>query len=521
MRRVVSVWLPTLATDRLRRRCDAACLSEGLAEGLVPEALAPDGLAPGAPLVLRAHDGRRLVVAATDETARRLGVWPGMPLAQAQAVVRGLTIVDSDPAAEARLRAELAAWALRYAPLTAADDDGFWIDVTGAAHLQGGERALLRDMVGRLRKTGIAARAAVADTPGAAHAVARHSGQKIVVVPPGGQQAAMMGLPVAALRIEEATVRVLHRLGLERIGQMISLPRGPVRRRLDTLVLLRLDQALGRVAEPIEPVTPPETIQHRLGFVEPLLTAEALGMAIAELVRVVCVRLEQAGQGARRLDLWCERVDGSRQVLGVGTARPVRDARHLTRLLQEQVERIDPGLGIEILLLAVPLAEELAAVQVAGLSGGVEEADVAPLIDRLANRFGAACVYGLRATKSEVPERSTARRPALGEDEVTWPDRLPRPVRLFDPPQPVEAIGVLPDEPPAAFTWRRVRHLVRRADGPERITGEWWRRDAERAAVRDYWIVEAADGRRFWLFRRGDGVDPETGDLAWFLQGVF
>ncbi len=273
--------------------------------------------------------------------------------------------------------------------------------------------------------------------------------------------------------------------------------------------------------EPIDPVFPPDLAQHRLSFVEPLLTAEAFATVITRLTRTVCATLEQAGQGARRLDLIFERVDGTTQSLRVGTARPSRDPRHLVRLLEERLERVDPGLGVEAMRLVVPLAEPLAYTQ-ASLAGDSAGADLSSLVDRLGNRLGAARVYRAAPVESDVPERSVRRVSALAPPRrTTWPEHLPRPVRLLDPPQPVDAMALLPDHPPVSFTWRRVRHRVRRADGPERIAGEWWKSDAEMQATRDYFRVEDEQGRRFWLFRRGDGEDAATGDLRWFLHGFF
>jgi protein ImuB len=590
MRRVVSLYLPTWPTDRLKRQ----------------------GVSPEGPLVTATHDGRRRIIAAVDEAAARAGLRPGMPLAQAQTLEPGLVVREARAEDDVAALARLAGWCLRYAPLTAAaPPDGVWIDVTGSTHLHGGETRLSRDLVGRLRDQGFAARAAVADTPGAAHALARFGAEPVAVVPPDGQDAALAPLPLAALRLPEAALDGLRLMGIERIGALAALPRAPLARRFGAGVIERLDQALGSVPEPISPIFPPELIQARLSFVEPLLTPEAFAHVIARLAETVCAALDHAGRGARRLDLVFERVDGSTQALRVGTARASRDARHLTRLLQERLERIDPGLGVEAMRLLVPRTDPMVPAQ-HDLSRP-EEPDIAPLIDRLSNRFGPAHVYRVAPVASAVPERSVARVPgqrfsarvpgqssaawgpgqdftaqtpgrgsipqapdqdsaaripaqgsviqALGRGAVaqvvgqnsaapsprrgpivrslgqgsaapvsgapqppiaaTWPAGTPRPVRLLDPPQPVDAMALLPDHPPLAFTWRRVRHRVRRADGPERIAGEWWKRDGETRSVRDYFRVEDEEGRRFWLFRRGDGENSVSGDLRWFLHGFF
>ena len=461
-----------------------------------------------------------MVIASADPAAQALGLHAGMALAHAQAIVPGLVVVDADPAGDAAARARLAAWCMRLAPLTAPDTDGLWIDATGCTHLHGGEQAMLDAVLARLTADGVAARAAIADTPGAAHALARYAPGPVTVAAPGGTQAAIAPLPVASLRLEDPAVVTLHRLGLDTVGSLLALPRAPFARRFGAGVLQRLDQAVGRVAEPITPVTPPETPQARMAFAEPLLTAESFCAVIARLVRRVCRTLEHAGLGARHMDLVFERVDGTLQAIRIGTARPSRDARHLARLLEEQVETVDPGLGVDAMRLAVPFAEPLAFTQAANLAAE-PEADVAALVDLLANRLGANRVWRAAPVESDVPERSVRRVSAVGPDGgASWP-AWPRPVRMLHPPQPVDTVSGLPDQAPAAFTWRRRRHRIRRADGPERIMGEWWRRDAEIEAVRDYWQVEDETGRRFWLYRRGNGQDSGTGDLRWFVHGVF
>ncbi len=461
-----------------------------------------------------------MVIGAVDAAAGALGLHVGMALAHAQAMVPDLQIADADPAGDAAALGRLAAWCLRLSPMTAPDTDGVWIDATGCAHLHGGEAAMLDSLLGRLAADGMTARAAIADTPGAAHALARHGAGLVTVVAPGGVTRALDPLPVASLRLAADAVATLRRLGLEQVADLAALPRGPLARRFGAAVLQRLDQAMGRVAEPITPVVPPDMPQARMAFAEPLLTAESFVAVIGALVGQVCTLLERTGLGARHLDLLFERVDGTVTAIRAGTARPSRDARHLGRLLEEQVETIDPGLGVDALRLAVPFAEPLAYVQVANLAAETE-ADVAMLVDRLSNRLGAGRVWRAAAVESDVPERSVRHVSAVAPPGgAAWP-AWPRPARLIHPPQPVQMLSGLPDRPPTAFTWRRHRHHVRRADGPERIAGEWWRRDAEIGAVRDYWQVEVEGGRRFWLYRRGDGNGTESGDLQWFMHGVF
>jgi protein ImuB len=324
--------------------------------------------------------------------------------------------------------------------------------------------------------------------------------------------------------LPDDVLTMLGRLGFDRIAQLMAAPRAPLTLRLGAALMRRLDQATGRIFESIAPVYPPEIISARLSFVEPLLTAEAFVEVVGRLSQAICLDLERRGQGARQLDLVFERVDGTTQVVRIGTARPTRDGGHLARLLDERIDRIDPGLGVEAMRLVVTLADAVALAQPpAALLGDHDgDPDVAILVDRLVNRLGADRVYRVAPAESDVPERTVRRVPPLARPtKASWPGTLPRPSRILTPPQPVEAVAMLPDQPPAMFVWRRVRHRVRRADGPERILGEWWKRDSEYRASRDYWQVEDEGGRRFWLYRSGDGVDADTGDLRWFLHGFF
>jgi len=476
------------------------------------------------PLLLAARQGPRRIITAVDATGAALGLYAGMAVAQAQAQVPDLAIAEADPVADAAALSRLAGWCLRRAtPLAAPNPpDGVWLDVTGCTHLFGGDASMLDFLTGRLTDAGIAVRAAMAPTPGGAHALARYGTSKITVAPDGAMRALLEPLPVAALRLDDGTVQGLRRLGFETIGALMRTPRAPLSRRFGATALRRLDQALGHVPEPIEPMALPGLPRTRLGFPEPIATPEDLARAATLLTDALCEKLRRRGLGASRLDLLCQRVDGAAQALRIGTAAATRDAAHLTRLLLPQLQTIDPGFGIEAMLLTASLTTRLDAAQFSSLADTAQQTDLATLVDVLANRLGEERIYAVHAVPSDIPERACRRVPPLARTAATsWPDRLPRPPRLFDPPRRVEAVSLLPDHPPVSFTWQRRAHRIRRADGPERVFGEWWKTPNEMFAARDYFQVEDYNGQRFWLFRQGNGEDASTGNMQWFLHGLF
>jgi protein ImuB len=510
MRRVVSLFLPAWSTDRVRRKWGAA---------------APPAEAP---LVLTGREGRRRVVLALDAAARRAGLRVGMPATKAEALVPGLIVKDADPAADAEALEKLALRALqRYAPIAAADPpDGLVIDTTGAAHLHGGEDAMLKGMIEQLAASGVAARAALADNWGAAHAFARYVARPVIVVPPGESSTAILGLPISALCLPKNMVEDLRVLGFERIGELAAKPRAPLALRFGPELGRRLDQAMGHLGEPIDPVRPPDLIEVRRVFAEPIAALETIARTTGKLVTQLCEMLEAKGLGARRLDLLFHRVDNRIEAIRIGTALPVRDVKRLTRLLCDKIETVDPGFGIESMRLAATLAEPLAPKQTVSSLAEEPEADVSGLIDTLANRIGEQHLYRFAPVASDVPERSVCRvAPAAPDTGETWPDlwpnHWPRPSRLLPTPEPIETVALLPDHPPVSFTWRGVRRRVKCADGPERVFGEWWKCDAELIAVRDYFRIEDETGERFWIFRAGNCEDATTSSHRWFLHGIF
>lgn len=475
-------------------------------------------------------DHGRRVVAAVDAGARALGILPGMTVTRARSFAPELEVIDADPAADLDGLRRLALWSgQRYAPIVAPDPpDGLWLDITGCASLFDTERALLKDLHRRIAGFGLSVQVAVADTAGCAHAVARHvPAGRPVTIEPGDTRKALALLPIAALRLEAGVVEALRKLGFERIEQLIGTPRAPLAKRFGRALHRRLDQALGFVPEPIEPVFAKDLPRSRRGFVEPISTASAFAQVIGDLAADVAAQLARTGKGARRLDCHFHRVDGHDQALRVGTAAPSRDPRHLAKLVSAKIEGVDPGLGIEAMTLVAPLVEVLGGRQAEALDAGQGRApDLAPLVDALANRFGRGRLYRVAPRASAMPERSVIIAPPLSAPgDTAWQDDLPRPGRMLTPPEPIDVTAMLPDHPPAMFVWRRKRFRVTQADGPERLHGEWWRDGGVEAdqpfAVRDYFQVETVGGGRYWLFRLGDGESPATGPMRWFIHGAF
>ena len=498
MRRVVSLYLLTWPTDRIRRKF-----------GDPPREK---------PLVTVIKQGSRRLIASACLAARKVGLIEGMAVAKAQAMVPDLHIIDADPDGESASLRQLAEWLIRFSPVVAPDPpDGIWIDIAGVEHLFGGEEALLKKLIDRVENNGIHARAAIADVPGAAWAVARFG--KGGIIPPGRTVDAVSALPVQALRLSHETVSTMHRLGVERVGQLAAMPRAPMVRRFGREASLRLDQALGHAFEPITPMIPEEAVIASRAFAEPIGRLEDVKLVVRQLAEEMCQSLEKRGEGVRRLDLIVRRVDQKGASLRVGTAKATRDHVHLAKLFDEKIETVDPGFGIEEIVLVAnrvdPLSEKQTVAR--GIEAEDEAVDLSQLVDRLTARIGEDRVYRLAPVQSRVPERMTRRISALAPpSESSWPESLERPTRLLDPPESIMTTALLPDHPPGSFIWRRVRYKVAKADGPERITSEWWLGD-EQKMIRDYYRLETVEGARFWIFRDA----PMTEGGRWWMHGFF
>jgi protein ImuB len=505
MERILCVWSPNWAVANWKRRNPGAGPVEAFA------------------LVQAERGARRLH--AVDEQGAALGLFVGQKATDATALVPGLAIADADPAADSAALLALTDWCARFSPAVALDPpDGLFLDITGVTHLWGGEAALAADLRARLARNGIPALAAIAGGPGAAWAMA-HFGRAETIVPPGGEASCLAGLPVAALRLAPAKAAQITRLGLATVSALGALPRDQIARRFGQDVVLRLDQALGAAREALSYRRPPTPWFARMSFAEPISAPEDLARVSTDIATRLCSRLEVAGQGGRRFELGFHRLDGVVQSLSIGLALPGRDARAISRLFAPKIETVDPGFGVEVVTLAAEGVQPLGARQTR-LDEDREassEEGVAPLVDRLINRLGDAAVWRAEARSSHDPERAVARKPPLSPAAgAGWDPERPRPLRLLRPPEPIEAMAPVPDDPPVFFRWRGALHRVRRAEGPERLAEEWWRRpfaEAGTGHARDYYRVEDELGGRFWLFR--DGLYQAKTPPKWWLHGLF
>lgn len=517
-RRYLALWFPFLPVDRLRiARPDLW--------------QARDAGGPVA-IVEPVRGAMRLVT--PDADALALGLNAGMTLADARAQEPGLVSFEADPHADQDWLERLCDGCARYTPAAAIDPPhGLMLDITGCAHLWGGEEALARAAADRFERHGMAVRHAIAGTPEGAHALCRFSAG-----PAPDEEAALRRLPVEALGLEQDSGVALRRAGLRTVGDLAARPAATLAARFGEEAVDALHRLLGLGQRPLAPRRPRPAIRIERRFAEPVgSTAYALA-AVEEMAAEAGERLRERSEGGRRFELLFFRTDGLAFPLRVETSLPVRDAPAIMRLVQERIDSLsdplDPGFGFDMLRLAVPQAEPMAATQLA-LEGGEarREEAVAALIDRLSVRAGRNRIQRLEPRDSHIPEQAQLALPAIEvRTPSSWPrqgepgDPPMRPIHLFDPPQPIEVVAQVPDGPPHHFRWRRAAHEVTRYEGPERIAPEWWKAkdgalEGESAGMtRDYYRIEDARGRRYWIFRHGL-YGAEARHPAWYIHGLF
>ena len=496
--RFVSIWFRYLSTDWFSQRDDTL---------------------RNKPFVLRASSHGRMVVTAVNAKAGADGVSKGMALADVRALLPDLEVMDDDPNQIQSLLKRIARWCIRFTPFVAIDPpDGLFFDASGCTHLWGGDEAYLSDIRKRFNDKGFTVRLAIADTPGAAWALARF-GHELTVIPKGNHVDAIQALPPEALRLDEAATMKLHKLGLHQAYQFMHLPRPSLRRRFGPEILVRIDQVTGLIQEPLEPVEPLVTYQERLPCLEPVSTYSSITIALQQLLSTLCDRLKQDQKGIRKVIFKSYRLDGQIPEVTVSTSRPSQHVSHLFKLFEPKLGSIDPGHGIELFVLEALQVEDQLPVQEDiwhGMDGGLDNTDLAELVDRLAGRIGDAAISRFLPEEHYWPERSFKKATSLQEMPLTtWRIDKARPVRILHRPERIEVTAPIPDYPPMLFRYKGKLHKVVHADGPERIEQEWWLQQGQH---RDYYTVEDESGCRYWIFRLGH-YDDVT--FQWFLHGFF
>jgi protein ImuB len=522
-RRILSLWLPRLPIDRTKRqlwRDSAERVSDG-------------------PSIVVAKQNNALQIFALDDAAARLGLEIGLPLANARAICPQLQVFDADEVADAKTLNDIADWCDRFTPLVALDcPHGLFLDITGCAHLFGGEAALMRMVCGALTRQGFAVSAAIADTSICARTMTRHvSGQ---IIGHGEEAEAVKPLPVSALGADEAIARGLRRAGLKTIGDVASRARYEITARFGAGFTTLLEQALGQGDAPISPRKPlPDYIVEKR-FAEPVATEGVISATLSRLAETLVTAMDRQGKGARRLEASFFRTDGAVRVISVDTGQPVTKTAVIDRLFRERLDALndplDPGFGFDLIRLSASRTE-IVVQQQRDLDANVHDNDeLAALIDRIAARIGGRRVVVHLPQDTHIPERAVLAAPAqhhlAAAAHAAWPARAEgepplRPLRLFEKPEPIKVpFATVPDGPPHQFTWRRATHAVVRVEGPERIAMEWWKQNGQ-ALTRDYFRVEDEAGLRFWIYRDGlygSELVTEEGKPApsnWFVHGLF
>jgi protein ImuB len=542
-RRILSLWLPRLPIDRIKRQlargnaAPAKAFSGEVDTGSREENASKQN-SNNDPSIVVAKQSNALQIFALDDAAARLGLEVGLPLANARAICPQLRVFDADEVSDAKTLNDIAEWCDRFTPLVALDSPhGLFLDITGCAHLFGGEAAMMQLICEVLAAQGFAVSAAIAGTSVCARTVTRHVHGRIVR--DGEEAEAVRPLPVSALGADEAIARGLRRAGLKTIGDVASRARHEITARFGAGFITLLQHALGQGDAPISPRKPlPDYIVEKR-FADPVTTEVVISATLSRLAAMLIVAMAQQGKGARRLEAGFFRTDGAVRTIIVDTGQPVTKAEVIDRLFRERLgalsDPLDPGFGFDLIRLSASRTE-IVVQQQRDLDANVHDNDeLAALIDRIAARIGGRRVVVHLPQDTHIPERAVLTAPAqhhlTAATHAIWPARVEgepplRPLRLFERPEQIKVIAQVPDGPPARFVWRRATHAVVRAEGPERVAMEWWRREGE-MLTRDYFRVEDEAGLRFWLYRDGlydREIEQEEGKAVqpnWFMHGLF
>lgn len=495
-KRYMSLWFPMLKTDwKTIRQPELAKL----------------------PFVFSTSDKNRLIISACNPIALSRGLRVGMRLADAKAIIPDLRVQQDSADRETKLLTAIGEWCIRYTPLVALDlPDGLIFDCSGCTHLWGGEEQYINEVTARFKLKGYTVKAAIADTIGAAWAIARFS--KNTIIAPNTHRNALSTLSPTALRLDDVILDKLRKLGFRTIQSFSSLPNSNLRRRFGDQLLLRMMQAYGEVEESFKPLHVPEPYHERLSSLEPIRTRVGIELAIQQLLRVMCCRLVDEGKGIRNAVFKTFRIDGKQQCIDIGTNQATCNISHLYKLFEQKIETIRPGLGIELFVLEATRVEDADVSQKSLWTGktGLGDNGVLELLDKLAGKVGIRAIKRYLPQERYWPERSLKTTSDLKElPQTYWPTDATRPTQLLSVPELIQVTAPIPDYPPMNFRHNDNLHVVKRADGPERIEREWW---LDKGEHRDYYIVENQHGKRYWVYRSGHYGAEQT---QWFLHGFF
>ncbi|MXO65211.1 DNA polymerase Y family protein [Altererythrobacter endophyticus] len=475
-----------------------------------------------------------LRIMALSPAACRLGLAPGMMLADARAQVPELLGFPHEEEADRAVLTRLALACEIYTPLVAAAQPyALLLDCTGCFDAVGMDEAQLgEDLTRRLVRHGFQARTAWAATPDAALACAVYG------------QDNPHDLPVEALELGAEVHQALRRSGLMVLGDLACRPSAPLAARFGTALPMRLAALLEEQDRRLTPLrsVPPVRVERR--FPEPLALVDTLLKVIADLAGEAEALLAERGEGGRRFEVLLFRTDGHVAQLAVDSALPLRDPAAIADLFGERIaslaDPLDPGFGYDVIRLAVSHCEALEQEQ-SGFTEDKRVKDTLPLLNRLAVRFGADSIRLFHPRNAHLPEYAASFMPvgapgsgpvpgtaASGRAEAamdTWPEpecgEPPlRPLFLFDPPQRVQVMAQVPDGPPRRFQWRGKSYRISFYEGPERIAYPWWKHPEGSGPTRDYYRVEDEQGHRFWLFRHGL-YERESDHPHWYIHGQF
>lgn len=491
------------------------------------------------PWVVTSKLNNTLQIIALDDAAAAIGIEAGLPLANARAVCPDLEVFDYDEAADAQALAHIADWCGRFTPLVALDPPGgLLLDISGCAHLFGGESAILRTMLLSLEQQGFTAHAAIAGTPACARAMACSANSRIV--PAGDEAAAIDPLPVAALGVDEGIIRGLRRAGLKTVGDVAARAPHEMTARFGAAFTTLLQEALGHGDAPISPRKPLPDFMAEQRFADPVITQDVIAATLSHLAHTLTRAMERQGKGARVLEADFFRTDGAVRTVRVEAGQPVTHAQVMDRLFRERLDALadpfDPGFGFDLIRLSARRVDVVVQAQRDFDTRAQDNDDVAALIDRIAARIGGDRVVMHLPQDTHIPEKAALAMPAQHHLDdamrAVWLERFEdepplRPLRMFEPPEQIDVISMFPDGPPAQFTWRKARHRIANVEGLERIAMEWWTHsvnmnpfDHKEARTRDYFRIEDEEGGRFWLYREGI-YQREVRTFRWFMQGIF